>query len=391
LKILWVCWSRILDSKSHLSGSERIERVSYLSLEGHQVYLVGGYFEKQKFQENSNLHLISIPLKHFPALSPILYGLVLFFFMPFFVAKIRPNFIITDVSATPFMIWKPFLSKFLKFKAILDIRGTPVETERRHLVQFSFNMAIAVAKMFFDGMTIVTPMMKDELSRVFGICSEWIAVLPNGISNDFINYEYNVTRLKKLKAELGLEGKFVVIYHGSFRSNGGLFESIEAVNLLKKDYPDIVLFLLGNSTPQVIQALKKAIEVNNLKSNIILHGPVDFHDVPAFIALSDVGLVSLPNIPAWRYQQPLKMLEYMSLGKAIIAVDSPAHRCAAGDNNYIMYVSNPNPKEFAEKIIFSYKNREKLVTWGAQGRIIITEKYVWKKVNEDFVKFLMSL
>jgi glycosyltransferase involved in cell wall biosynthesis len=391
LKILWVCWSRILDSKFHLSGSERIERVSYLSQEGHQVYLVGGNFEKHKFHENSNLHLITIPLKYFPALSPILYGLVLFFFMPFFVTKIRPDFVITDVSATPFLIWKPFLSKFLKFKTVLDIRGTPVETERRHLTQFFFNMAIAVAKMFFDGMTIVTPMMKDQVSRVYGIRSKWIDVLPNGISNDFINYQYNITRLKKLKGELGFEGKFVLIYHGSFRLNGGLFESFEAINLLKKDYPDIVLFLLGTSTPNVIQALNEAIEVNNLKNNIILHGPVDFHSVPDFIAMSDVGFVSLPNIPAWRFQQPLKMLEYMSLGKAIIAVDSPAHRCVAGPNSHIIYVPEMTPKRLAESILFAYRNKEKLENWGNEGKTVVINNFIWEKVNKEFIKFLRSL
>jgi glycosyltransferase involved in cell wall biosynthesis len=388
MRLLWITWLRALESHSHLSGSERIERLSSLSREGVQAYLLSGNFPKSQYQESKNLHLVSIPLKYVPIISPVLYGLALFFFLPLYIIKIRPDYILSDISTTPSLIWKPFLSKLLKFKAVLDIRSTPVNTRRHRSEQTIFNFSIWIAKTMFDGITIVTTMMKKELCQKFGLRLDRVSVLSNGISDDFVNYTKQKCNAIALKEKLGLSNKFVIIYHGSFRSTGGLFESIAAMKLIKKDYPDIVLFLLGTTSPQLLRALRRVIETNDVQNNVIIHGSVSFHEVPDFISISDVGLVPLPNIPTWRFQQPLKLLEYMSMGKMIIAVNSPAHRDAAGESNNVKYVSNLTPNALSDAIIFTYNNKEKLENWGRQGRQVVLEKYVWKKVNAEFIKYL---
>jgi glycosyltransferase involved in cell wall biosynthesis len=374
-----------------LSGSERIERLSYLSKEGVQIFLLAADFQKRQYEKEKNLHLVSIPLKYIPIVSPVLYGLALFFFLPFYILKIRPDFIILDPTTTPSLIWKPFLSKLVHFKVVLDIRSTPVSTIGRRRMQTYFNLAIWIAKTMFDGMTIVTPMMKEEICRIFALRSDWVAVLPNGISDDFLESFKKKRHASSLREKLGLSDKFVIIYHGSFRPNGGLLESIEAVKLIKNDHPDIILLLLGATYPQFLSVLKRTIETNGVQNNVILHGPVDFHSVPDYISMSDVGLVPLPNIPIWRYQQPLKLLEYMAMGKTIIATDSPAHRSVAGENNNVVYVSNLNPNELAKAMIYAYKNRDKLEDWGRVGQQVVAEKYVWKRVNEDFISYLMRI
>ncbi|MCK4434654.1 glycosyltransferase, partial [Candidatus Bathyarchaeota archaeon] len=94
---------------------------------------------------------------------------------------------------------------------------------------------------------------------------------------------------------------------------------------------------------------------------------------------------------AWRYQQPLKLLEYMAMGKPIIAVDSPAHRFVAGGNRNVVYVRNLNPNELAKAMVYAYENREKLKDWGRAGQQVIAEKYVWKKVNEDLISYLKRI
>jgi len=375
----------------HLSGSERIERLSYLSREGVETFLLTGDFQKRHYQKDKNLHLVSIPLKYIPMVSPMLYGLSLFFFLPFYILKIRPDFIISDISPTPFLIWKPFLSKLVGFRMVLDIRSTPVSRHRSRFTQIYFNLAIWIAKTMFDGMTIVTPMMKAEICRIFALRSDWVGVLPNGISDDFLKCHKKECDVRRLREKLGLSNKFVIIYHGSFRLAGGLLESMEAVGLIKDDHPDVVLFLLGAASPQVLSILRRAIETNGVQNNVILHGPVDFHSVPDYISMSDVGLVPLPNIPIWRYQQPLKLLEYMAMGKTIIAVDSPAHRYVAGENSNVVYVRNLNPNELVNAMIYTYENRDKLEDWGKVGQQVVTEKYVWKKVNEDLIDYLMGI
>jgi glycosyltransferase involved in cell wall biosynthesis len=350
-----------------------------------------GDFEKGHYQKAKNLHLVSIPLKYIPIVTPTLYGLALFFFLPFYIIKIRPDFIISDPTTTLFLIWKPLLSKLVNFKTVLDIRSTPVDTSRRRRMQTYFSLAIWTAKTMFDGITTVTPMIKEEICRTFALESDWVGVLPNGISDDFIKCSKKESDVNSLRERFGLANKFVIIYHGSFRPNGGILESIGAIGLTKKDNPDIVLFLLGAASPQLLSVLRKAIETEGVQSNVILHGPVDFHSVPDYIAMSDVGLVPLPNIPVWRYQQPLKLLEYMAMGKTIIATDSPAHVHVAGENNNVIYVHSLATKELAKAMMYAYENRDKLGDWGRVGQQVVAEKYVWKRVNEDLISYLMRI
>jgi len=379
----------MLERHIHLSGSERIERLTYLSKEGNEVYLIAANFEKDCYKKNDNMHLISIPLKYKPLISSLFYGLSLFFFMPFYLAKVRPDFVVTDVSPAPFLVWKPLISRALKFKLILDLRSTPVNPYgvRGHLGNLSFGLAVLIAKKMFDGMTIVTPMMRDEICRVFYINPEWVGILSNGVSDEFLKHEDNSTERADLRRKLGLDNKFVIIYHGSLRPNGGLAESIKAIALIKKSYPDIVLLLLG-ADPKNASFWNSTIRKNCVQDKVVLHGSVDFHDVPAFISASDVGLVPLPNIPIWRYQQPLKLLEYMAMEKTIIVSESPAHRSVADSHKNSIYVANVNPDEIAEAMMYAYKNRNRLEEWGRIGREIVMKKYAWKRVNEDLMSYL---
>ena len=394
LKILWVGHSRILDRHTHLSGSERIERVRYLSKEGNDVFLIAADFEKEYYPRNSNMHLISIPLRYVPMVSPLLYGFVLFFFLPFYLVKTRPDFVISDVSPSPFLIWKPVLSRLLKFKMTLDIRSTPVNPFglRGYLTNIYFSISVCMAKKMFDGMTIVTPMMRKEICQAFNISPSWVGILSNGVSNDFLECERLNHDRMELRRKFGLSNRFVILYHGSLRvPTGGLVESIKAIALIKKDCPDIIFFLLGYATPLGLRLMEKAIEENGLENFVVIHGPINFYEVPKYIAMSDLGIVPLPNIPTWRNQQPMKLLEYIAMKKTVVISDCPANRSIIGNNKNGIYVPHVDPGELAKAIKYAYDNRDKLEQWGEIGRDIVMRKYVWKKVNEDLVNYLFKI
>jgi hypothetical protein len=157
MKLVWACHSRMLESGEHLSGSERIERLRHLAADGDEVHLIAAQFDKKHYSSSvsANLHLISIPIKYLPMFSTIIYGLTLFFFLPFYLVRVRPDVVVCDQSPSIFLVWKPILSKLLNFKLIIDVRSTPVSSGTR--VKIIFHSSMWVAKALFDGMTVVTP------------------------------------------------------------------------------------------------------------------------------------------------------------------------------------------------------------------------------------------
>jgi len=193
----------------------------------------------------------------------------------------------------------------------------------------------------------------------------------------------------ELKRKLGLTGKFVVFYHGIFTATRGLTETIEAVKILRRKHPNIVFFLLG--TGPIVTMLRALIQKEGLQENVIITNPVNQSEVPKFIGMCDIGIVPLPDHPYYRFQSPLKLLEYLAMEKVVILTDIPAHRAVIGEAKCGLYISSVKPMEIAKAIEYVYFNKEKLKEWGKNGREIVKEKFTWKKVARDLENYLLSI
>jgi glycosyltransferase involved in cell wall biosynthesis len=359
---------------------------------GYQFSLITARSNKMPQIKNLQGRIILIPLKRIPYVLPAMYAIFMFFFLPLYILIIRPDFVIMEpnvhiISAFP----SALISKLKKIKIVLDVRSIPVETVglRGNLEKFWFYVSVVTAKKLFDGITIITPLMKKELCSNFDINSTKIGVWTSGVSDSLFDPENLASRGSGLKRKLGLSGKFVVFYHGVFAASRGLDETIEAIKLLKPMHPEIVFFLLGNGS--IVNRLKALIQKEGLQENVIIHNPVEQLEVPKFIDFCDVGIVPLPYNVYWRFQSPLKLLEYLSMKKVVIVSDIPAHRLVVNGAKCAIYLSSVTPEEIAKSIEYAYNNRDKLSSWGNAGREIILREYTWEKVAKDLENYLVSL
>jgi glycosyltransferase involved in cell wall biosynthesis len=345
---------------------------------------------KNRFQlEDSRTALISIPIRSVPIISPLVWATFLLFFLPIHILVDKPDFIIMDpeisvVSSIPSCI----LSRLTKAKFILDVRGTPVEviSLRGRLLELMFNVSVVVAKRLFNGFAFVSYKMKEEVSSKFGLDQKTLALWTNGVSLNLFNPQKSLSKSEELKKNLNLTGKFIVFYHGAFTPSRGLTETLDAMQIINKKYPQIVFFFLGSGTN-----LKELIQQKDLQGAVILHDPVPYEEVPKFIGLSDVGIVPLPNTPDWRFQNALNLLEYLAMEKVVLATDIPANRIVVKDEQCCIYIPSANPHEIAKKIEYAYANKDKLADWGKSGRKIIQTEYTWAKVAEKIEHDLQSI
>ncbi len=388
-QIFWVS-PVMLDVALHKAS--QLEILEHLAKRGYSTCLITMQSRNVfRFDVNSKVHIISVPLRYVPVVSQVMFAIVLFFFLPIYIIVFKPDFIIqqNDVSVLS-SIPGLLISKFRKVKFVLDIRSTPVETVgfRGFLRKFWFSTSILIAKKLFDGITIITSPMKKEICKRFHINPEKVGVWTAGVSTALFNPEHYISEGAELKRKLGLSKKFVVFYHGVFTATRGLIETIEAIKILKHAYPSIVMFLLG--TGPTVSMLKDLIQRGRL-DNVVIHNPVDFTEVPKYIDMSDICIVPLPNHPYWRFQCPLKLLEYLAMEKTVIVTDIPAHRSIIGEEKCGVYISSIKPIEIAKSIVYVYHNKEKLEEWGKFGRKIIKEKYTWEKVAKDLEDYLSAI
>ena len=384
--ILWLS-STILDSSLYKNSLLDILR-SFLEL-GHDVLLIA--MRSKSVDKTSDLkkHIISIPLKPIPLVSRFIFSGSIFLLLPFFIIKSNPDFIIMDSYIPIFGSFSGlFFSKLKKSKFILDIRTTPVETVgfTGYFFKLLFFTSVLVAKTLFDGITIITPLMKKEICDNYKLDPKYVGVWTSGVSQELFNPRKVILMSTLLKKKLGLSEKFVVLYHGVLSATRGLQESILAIELLKQRFPDIVLLILG--TGPIAPILKTIVAEKNLQDNVIIHDPVEQSFVPQFIGLCDVGIVPLPYNLYWRFQSPLKLLEYLSMEKVVILSDIPAHQFVVKNQKCGIYTSSIKPVEIAKSIEYAYNNREKLVEWGKIGSKIIQQEYIWEKVARNLENYL---
>ncbi len=155
-----------------------------------------------------------------------------------------------------------------------------------------------------------------------GVHEERIVITPSGVDLDIFPVEH--VEREGMRAELGLTGRFVVGWVGSFRPFHSLDQAVRAVAGLE----GVSLLLVGDG-PE-----RRAIEdlAQHLGVHLVCTGTMPHGRLPALLAAMDVGLVLAPSDGAFHYS-PLKLGEYMAAGLPAIApaVETVSSRVTSGD------------------------------------------------------------
>ena len=172
--------------------------------------------------------------------------------------------------------------------------------------------------------------------------SAQVAVISNGLRNELISRRVPADRLTTvfnginpqdfrssapdlaLAKKVGILGKKVLGFIGSFNRYEGLDLLIVAVRELALKREDIALLLVGGG--EMENDLRNQIEATKMQDRIILMGRIPHEQIPGLYSVIDILVYPRYSIPLTEIVTPLKPLESMSMGKPIIASDIGGHR-----------------------------------------------------------------
>jgi glycosyltransferase involved in cell wall biosynthesis len=118
----------------------------------------------------------------------------------------------------------------------------------------------------------------------------------------------------RLRSSLGLRpGEKAIGFVGWFRKWHGLELLLDAYRLSGLETRQTRLLLIGDG--QAMGDLRRYAEDHKLAASVIFTGPVPHSRIPAYMNLIDVAVQPAAN----EYCCPMKILEYMALGKPIVA------------------------------------------------------------------------
>lgn len=164
-----------------------------------------------------------------------------------------------------------------------------------------------------DKILVISPGFRKNLIQK-GVPSEKIHFVSNWVECEDSVDEPDL----KLATELGLKGKFNIMFAGNMGEAQGLMTLIEAASLMG-DLPEVQFVLVGDGT--ALTSLEHAVQNRHL-SNVRFLGRYPQQKMSALFALADVLLVHLKDDPLFEITIPHKILTYLGTGKPILAAVS---------------------------------------------------------------------
>jgi glycosyltransferase involved in cell wall biosynthesis len=388
LSIVWI--SQMLWTSrpgAMLGNTDRVEMPRYIAKLGHRVHMVYGAPLGDILRGTRLIPYLDatyLPMMNLPFLSTLSFHLTLIFALPWLLLRYTPNVIIVDHFSVLSIVPWAFVRKLglLRCSVVLDLRTLPVDAMGWHgwITNRRFDLSVIFANRFFDGITMITPKLRDILCRRLRISPARVGIWESGV---------NLRKLqegKNRKGEFGWEDKFIVMYHGTLSPNRGLQAAVKAFAELKIAYPDARLFFLGEGAAwKELQTLIKQLHLEELVS---LHPAVSYEEVADYVASADVGIIPLPDIEWWNTSSPLKLMEYLALGKPVILSRIAAHIAVLPESEGAYYLETVTAEAIAKGVRHFYARKNELERLGAMGRKIAGERFSWSVQAKRLLSYL---
>lgn len=228
-----------------------------------------------------------------------------------------------------------------------------------------------------DVLVVVSPTLKDLIAS-HGVDPRKIVVVPNGVDVDLFR--------PLPKGEGGEERKGCVIgFVGTLYRWQGLDLLIQAMAELRAEGIDLELIVVGDGLMRrPWQELSRAL---GLAEKVAFVGRVPWQEIPSWIARFDLGYSGqIPLSVKEMYHSPLKLYEYMAMGKPVIASAYEDARGLVGKDERGFLFEPGSLEDLKRALRKACAARDSWESMGRAARRFIEKEHSW----EARVKYLVE-
>lgn len=310
----------------------------------------------------------------------------LVFLKSFFLMMSRKDIIImVNQDLIKNVLPATYFNKVLKGnkKFIVDIRTTPTNPESFNQDMNDFHSKFKNAVNHFDGLSFITPFMEKY------VMDKYETKLPtvnwsSGADTDLFN--------PKKYSKTNNNSVFTVFYHGGISISRGNLNLIKACEALITKGFNLHLTQIGICVDKEIETYIKS---QRIDSWCELLPPVPLVEIPQHIIDCDLPVLPFPNFMAWRVSSPIKLMEYLAMGKKALAPNIEAFTDVFKDNPELIFLYDANEEnqiqELSENIarIIDDSLLERQIEQSAFN--FVDSNYTWDKQANNLFDFCNSL
>tara|TARA_B100000768_G_scaffold66288_1_gene63734 strand:- start:8078 stop:9256 length:1179 start_codon:yes stop_codon:yes gene_type:complete len=230
-----------------------------------------------------------------------------------------------------------------------------------------------------NNIIVVTNAAKTELCNRIGLNKDKITVFPNTVRKSFYtDFDLDNNIVEKYR------DNFVLLYLGNTSKRRGISTVINSLKFLKTKIPEIKFIVVGSSSYD--NELKYLSKNNNVQNLISFEGWRNENSFQSYLSICDIGVSPLESNIHHDTTYANKIFQYMSFGCPMICSNVIAQKEIVEKYEVGELFSPGNSKEFTEKVISLYNNKDKINTYSLNSRSAIENHLNNDIVSTEIVK-----
>jgi glycosyltransferase involved in cell wall biosynthesis len=213
---------------------------------------------------------------------------------------------------------------------------------------------------------------------VKGIMSKGIAAgnilwLPNGVDTELFKPREKDTELEE---QLGLQGKFIILYAGTMGYAHGIETALEAAAILENDEDIFFLFVGDGSQRPELEKIAREKRLRNVR--FIDFQPLEV--IPRYFSLSSINLSTLRRYKLSEGVRPAKVFPSLASGQPLIYVGEGEGAEVVKERGGGVVVEPENPELLARTILELKRDPAYCRELAAKGREFVLKNYSWETI-----------
>ncbi|HEU5074495.1 MAG TPA: glycosyltransferase family 4 protein [Polyangiaceae bacterium] len=220
-----------------------------------------------------------------------------------------------------------------------------------------------------DAMIVLSDELRTYLESL-GLPKEKLVVIPPGVTaQDFEGGDASLVRKRHGLAE----DVPIVMYTGALEAFQGVDCLVRAMVRVIEHHANAALMIVNNIPNEPMRKrLVRIARQLGIEKNMIIVESVPLSELPHYLAASDVAVVPRLACPGF----PIKLLNYMAAGRAIVSFEGSAKCLCHGYNGYVC--KNGDEVDMAEGIRLLLDDPKLRATLGARARQSLDGIYDWE-------------
>jgi len=266
-----------------------------------------------------------------------------------------------------------------KIPFVLDLADMYTLVRPKIVVERSFKKA--------DKIITITNYLKDDLLNR-KISPDKIFIIPNGVDLDLFDpVKYDQKEIKKLRDTFQAEK--LLVFSGSLQDISLIINSATTViNAI----PKVKYIIIGDhrdpNRSKVAWELK--VKEKKLGKYFEFLGRKPREEIPKYLLCADVCIDSFPDEPYYAAAHPIKLLEYGSCGKPVVATQVSETGKIVKHGIFGLLADPNDPRQYAQYIVDLLNSKELCEKMGKEFSKFIRKKFSWDMIALKLQEILQN-